>query len=353
MEQIIIYDLPFNAPTLHEIENIIRQAGPIVSPFNRFDQYNFLEYAKERDVHNSQFHALFDLNVTLNVLRLARLKVADQSMRETAALLSLLIITDTIFEISFGMIEYAQRNSESSSCESINLFRAADNVSPSIYADIALNRKTRLIESDLPKIKNNHVSFNPEVHYNWHMHYMGLLGLVVLNKGSGRPVDKVCKYLEWMWSDFVFSAPCILFSLIYLSNKTFKGMFKDIGSGKQDLVLNGIRNAAWDLATVYYWSSRVTETVASENIWIFCTFDKALREIASNLITNCDEQYDIESISYFLSSYWSNESTNRIIDRYCDLNSKAKDPCRRINQVATQKDLLAKIPELERMATEG
>ena len=311
MERIIIYDLPFDAPTLHEIEDIVRQAAPIVSPSSRFDQYSFLEYAKERDIHNSQFHALFDLNVTLNVQRLARLKNADQSMKETAALLSLLIITDTLFEISFGMIEYAQINSESSACEVINLFHVADNVAPNLYADIALNRKSRLLESDLPEIEDSHASFSPVLHYNWHMHYMGLLGLVVLSKGPGRPVDKVCKYLEWMWSDFAFSAPCILFSLIYLSSKTFKGMFKDIGSGKPDLVLNGIRNAAWDLATAHYWSSRVTEAVGSGSIWIFCTFDKALREIATNLLTDCDEQYDLEHISSFVSSYWSSERAPR------------------------------------------
>ena len=97
-------------------------------------------------------------------------------------------------------------------------------------------------------------------------------------------------------------------------------MFKDIGSGKPDLVLNGIRNAAWDLATAHYWSSRVTEAVGSGSIWIFCTFDKALREIATNLLTDCDEQYDLEHISSFVSSYWPSESTNRIMSRYGDLN---------------------------------
>ncbi|MBC7948840.1 MAG: hypothetical protein H7Y42_13205 [Chitinophagaceae bacterium] len=112
-------------------------------------------------------------------------------------------------------------------------------------------------------------------------------------------------------------------------------------------------NAAWDLATAHYWSSRVTEAVGSGSIWIFCTFDKALREIATNLLTDCDEQYDLEHISSFVSSYWPSESTNRIMSRYGDLNRKAKDPCRRINQVATQKDLLAKIPELESLATVG
>jgi hypothetical protein len=348
MLTLIKYKLPYSNSDLLKISDMLRQADPIVTPRADFDPYNFLAYAEQRDIHKNRFSTLLDLNVISDVVRLCGQQEANESMRNTAALLGFLMVTDTLFDIGLAHTEFLQKHSIAIMRDNIHRFHIADNVDPRAYVDIALGRKTRLENSDIPAVNRNSDHFSPDLHYNWHLHYIELLKLSLITCDGCRSLKKLLQFVDWMWKDFMLSAPATMFAIIYLSPKPHGRMLKNSNSKDPDKVLLGIKNAAWDLVVAHFWTARVIESVNTDTLWLFCSFDRALRKIANNLLCPSDMMEQAEAkFDSLLSEYWPSTNASKISSAYKRYMDNARDPTRAIHRVTDQREFLPLVKQFE------
>ncbi len=350
METLIVYNkFPYTNADLMDISKSLHEINPIVTPWIDFDKYDFLSYAEQRDVHNCQFRAVFDLNLISNAIRLCERKALSESMRHTAGLLAFLIVTDTLFDVGPATAELLHKRGGGPANKNLRLFRLADNVNPGAYADIALGRRDRLSKSEVPKLRASPKRFAPEIHYNWHLHYIALLKLALISRNRGSGQSKLMKYLEWMWRDYMFCSTAFAFAAIYLSPNPYGQMMKGTGSHDSERVLAGIRNATWDLVLAHYWAARVRENFNTGKLWIFCSLDKALREIASNLLIDSESDEAVKrKLNAFLSDYWP-AATVPVIMAACDsYMQKRNDANRAFRRIKSQKEFLPFADALEK-----
>lgn len=349
MEEFIVYDLPYSTSDLEQLSKLLRDVDPIIAAWDNdnFDRYKFLFYAEQRDIHHRECRALLDLNIIADVVHLCERRRASESMRRTAALLAFLIVTDTLFDVGPGSTEFLQKHDGELANKNVRLFHLADNVNPRAYADIALGRREALGEADIPSGVPENKPFEPKMHYNWDLHYIALLKLTLISFGRGSGVAKFLEYLEWMWKDFMFSSPSFVFAAIYLSPKPYPKMIKGIGSGNPEQLIAGLRNATWDLVLAHYWAARTRESVSTDRMWIFCTFDKALRDVASNLLIASNSGTGETKFRELLSRFWPARTSPEILHAY-DSYLKRKDaPGRAIKAIKDQRDFLPMIDDLE------
>ncbi|MCF8054819.1 MAG: hypothetical protein K9K75_06385 [Deltaproteobacteria bacterium] len=299
----LLYKLPYSQYDLCKIQDQLRNVDPIIIPWpdTAFDKYDFLSYAEQHDIDKCRFYALLDLNIIINVARLVgpeRPAVADEAMKNTAALLAFLAFTDTQFNTDMAFLEESYQNNITS------LFSLSGKINPKLYADIALGKKDCLEDKELPNIQKHHFDQRkPKLHCNYYLHYIGVLKVIALEKfHRGTKLTKLLELIKWMWSDFIFSAPLLLFSLVFFSPKRMSRMVKNINHNNPDKVLSGAKNAAWDLVYAHYWVARAQENVGKGNLWIFCTYDRALRTIAGALLQKKLSQ--LEELEELVSSFW-------------------------------------------------
>lgn len=347
MEKLILYDLPINQPDLMQVCAMLREENPLVSPWHGFDTYNFLAYMREYELYGSRFKAFLDLNVVSNAVRLCNGQVANNSMRKTAALLAFLLISEVDLEIGLAHTEFLQKSNQELMAKNIHNFHIISSINPSVFVDIALGRKEQINPDDLPKIEFDTTPYVPEMHYNWDLHYIALLKLCHLTIDGRRSSDKFKEYIGWMWSDFMFSATCLTFSLIYLSPKPHAKMFKKQNSKKPDEVILGVKNATWDLVMAHYWVARTFDSKGTNTGWIFSTFDKSLREIARKIL--CDEEDEVvgEKFHRFILEYWPENKAREIENVYYSYINNSNAPSRAVKRNSNQQSFLSMVNELE------
>jgi hypothetical protein len=350
MEQLFMFDFPVSNYDIQKLSEFLRDCDPIVSIWKRtkFDPYDLMSYLREHHIHNNRFFALTDLNIVSNGARLALGKPATDTMRQTAGLMAFMSLSGTTFDVGIAHVERGQRHNSDDLDLHADLFYTADNLHPQILVDIALGRLDLVPDSDKPFVSRTMPVPESTPHENVEIMYIGLLKVCEIYLGGTRSLRGYKALMDWMWSDFMFSTPLFLFAGIFFSHTPHKGMLKGIGSRNLERILRGIRNATWDLSMLHLFASRVVDP--NSDLWILCSLDKGLRDIAKYLVVTGDltpTTYHSRRMN-FLTEYWSDKDALEICTHFDGLQDDSNNPKRRRKQIQEQREFLELIPYLEK-----
>jgi hypothetical protein len=341
LEMLITFDLPINPKYLSRIEKIIKDQDIIRTVYSEdeFDRYSFLEYMKQIYIHKTKIFALLDRNIFIDIISIAskagqRQNNFSKTEKTTSALLAFLQLMDTLIEPNIAILEYIDSGHHKQAEKELALFRAADNVHPKYYVDIALGKSVIIPKKELAHFKETSISYlKGENISRWKLFYGSILKMAILERKGGDTLYKIEEYLKWMYSDYLFISPAIRFCVIYFSAKRFRKMIKSLGSGEKEKIKRGLRNATWDMYLVYYWSEKVYDQNKKNEIWILCTEDKAVKEIAKYIICTITDQKRLDEInkSQFINCLGI-ENGQKVHELYSTLVKKVDNKNRAINK---------------------
>jgi len=185
--------------------------------------------------------------------------------------------------------------------------------------------------------------------HGWKLHYGFTIKLASIEISGGKPSKKIGAFLKWMYTDYIFSASAVVFGLIYFSDKRIAKMVKNLNCGDSDKFIKGIRNAAWDMTVAHYWTKRAIENREKGDLWLLCTEDKALKEIATFMASTYDSDEDLKekSKSLFLNYLGKKEGT-KAYDLYNSFVTNHNNGARRINILKSTKALYPFVEDLEK-----
>jgi hypothetical protein len=343
-------NLPINRHDLIIIQDILRRKDVIrtVFPESQFDQYSFLSYAKEMTLHKTRFCAVLDRNIFSDIIAVINNnhKSVSETQKSACALLAFLQITDTRIEPGIAIYEHVDSGHYKYAEKELSLFRAADNVHPKYYVDIALGRSTVVPNDKLNYAENSDVKdMKGEDSFLWKLIYGITLKMAILETRGGRNFNKIKTLLKWIYTDYLFISPCIVFAIIYFSHKRFSKMIKNIGNSDIEKIRRGLYNATWDMRLVHYWSEKVLTQKGSNQIWLLCTEDKAIKEFSQYILSASDDESKIEA---FFVKCLGEEDGKKIYDYYVALAKDEDNPQRAINSKPRSEEVIdAVIQKLE------
>jgi len=339
---------------LQRIEKMIRDSDTITTilPVERFDKYLLGEYVEETDVEKNKFFALLDRNIYTDIITVAKssgTKPHTPQQKVACALLAFLQLAEVTIEPNMAISEHVDSGHHEEAVAELCLFRAVDNLNPQILIELALGRrngipahmlKRQAVESIEPK--------KGEDFLRWKIHYGFILKMAIIELQGGKPpVEKLKRFLDWVYKEYVFISSAIIFGLVYFSEKRFKGMVKHIGSGDKDKVLRGVRNATWDMTVAYSWSKKAIAEKEDGIFWLLCTEDKALRTIAGSLVVTDDELEQKKKAVF--CEYLGEEKGRQIYDKLVDMDKRRDDDSsRRAYKLGDVSNLYPVVDELEK-----
>ncbi|MCK4629061.1 MAG: hypothetical protein KAT56_08650 [Sedimentisphaerales bacterium] len=353
MNYIAIHNIPVNPIDLEKIEKIIREKDIIRSlyPPSLFNQYFLEDYLKEIHVHNSRFLALFDRNIFTDIVAVAKNSgnKISETQKVACALLAFFQMSDTLIEPCMAISEYIDSGHYDEAVDELSLFRTVDNLDPQILINLALGRINSIPIDSFNLIEKESVEKKYGSDFSrWKLHYGFVLKLVSIEVSGGTPSKKIETFLNWMHTDYIFSAAAIVFGIIYFSNKRIKNMVKNLNSNDVSIFRNGLRNAAWDMTLISHWTQKALNDSKKGVLYLFCTADKALKIIANLTVLSYKSKKDFEENpkSLFLNQF-GKEKGAKVYNIYNSLVARCKDGSRKINKLKSTEALFSIINELE------
>ena len=338
---------------LDEIETIIRERDIIrtVYPSSVFNPYSLGDYLDQIHVHKAIFHAMLDRNILseiISVINNYSEKALSETQRTACALLAYFQISDTLIEPGMAIWELVDSGSHEQARGELALFRAADNLHPQQFIDIALGRINTV------KIHVDQITDEPlekkvgEDFSTWKVHYGLMLKLAILESTGGKWAGKFEAFIDWLYTDYIFSGPAVVFAIICFSQKRFKRMFKKLTCKSRDELLRGIRNVAWDMTIVHYWGQKVMSDRQKGILWLFCTEDKVLKEIANYIVRSYDDRKELETFTKkkFID-YLGLKYGKDLYNKYKSYIDNIEDESRKINKCKSQEKIVMITDELE------
>lgn len=348
MDALIKVTLPFSRADLERIEQRLSACDGIVHFAPEFPRYSIVAYHHDAAIHGHRYRALFDLNILSAALAIARGGAANETMRDVAALMAFLISFDCVVEPGMSAQEYSSLNGEKQTLENIRLFRLADNLHPALYADIACERLERLTPAHLPdSIMQPPDAFQQYIGSAYWQHYAALLKLGALLKSHAEPIDKLESYMRWQRDEFFFGACVTVFAIQALGTQPIKDPLKQSKSRRNSDPLKGVRNAAWDLSMVHYWSERVFHDYKNNVQWLLCSFDANLRELARHIIVSTSLGADVQ-MQRIVRAHWPVRMIDSVVATLSIADIARHDQEREMRVRATKADMPRIIKSLER-----
>lgn len=337
---------------IQRIEKMIRDSDTITTiwPVDIFDRYSLGAYLEET-YGNNKFFALLDRNIFTDIIAVAKssgTKSHTPQQKVACALLAFLQLAEVTIEPNLAINEYVDSGHYDEAVDELRLFRAVDNLDPRILIEIALGRGTEIPASMLnwPAVESVE-SKKGEDFRNWKIHHGFVLKLAIIELQGGKPFEKLKRFLDWVYNEYVFISSAITFGLVYFSEKRFKGMVKHIGSGDKDKVLWGVRNTTWDMTVAYFWSKKAMAEKENGIFWLLCTADKALRTFAGSIVVTGDELEQKKKAVF--CAYLGEEKGGQIYDMLVYMDKRRDDDSsRRAYKLGPVSNLYPVVEELEK-----
>jgi len=338
---------------LQRIEEMIRDSDIITTiwPVDIFDRYSLGAYVKETHVEKNKFFALLDRNIYTDIIAVAKssgTKPHTPQQKVACALLSFLQLAEVTIEPNMAINEHVDSEHYEEALADLRLFRAVDNLDPQILIELALGRRDKIPDSMLNWQEDESVEpKRGEDHLMWKIHRGFILKMAIIDLQGGSPVAKLERFLDWVYEEYIFINTAIIFGLVLFSENRFRGMLKDIGSGNKDKVLQGVRNATWDVTDAYYWSQKALREKKDGIFWLLCTADKALRAVASSLAVTGDELEQKKKAVF--CKYLGNKNGTKINNKLVDMQkTRSGDSSRRQYKLGHASNLYPAVDDLEK-----
>lgn len=256
-----------------------------------------------------------DRNVVSRMAQLGqgRVVTGDEQLRLTAALLGFCQCFDIEVEPSIAYHELAHKQGNSSAWDELPAFRIADSAHALETLAVALGRAAVLRTRGAPP----HPPFAGDLALplrKWRRNYVIAHKIVELEFTALSPLQRALKLLRWMTDDFLFGGPAALTAFVYFAPKSppKKKVFKDLRSTNREAAMAGVKNAAWDMAHLSDFISRVNaEGESGRTRYLFASFDKFLRLIANLSLTHTTV-WNPAGLAGALSAWWPEQDARTL-----------------------------------------
>ncbi len=328
MDQLWAYDLPFPATDLKAIEGLLRGQGVFCTSFPSGDVYSLAFYYQLADLYGTSASIVLDRNVFSRVVDLASGRPAGSDHRIAAAVMAFGQCADMIFQPGLAVHEGLASQPKDVAAHDLALFHAADNLDPSEFVDIALSKTSRL-KSRLDPEKPDDRSISTQSPHLFSLMYPPVLKLGLIQLEGGPMADRMCRFLDWTYSNWYMSAPATVFAAMCFSRCPPRNIFKDLLNRDRSLALKGPRNCAWDLTYVTSWGELLKQQSSENRLYLFCTRDRALRRVADQVLAepHLGDQDIRQKLSETLGV--------GVYEHYVQLAALQDDPLRAINRVGS------------------
>lgn len=292
---------------LHQIEELLR-AERVISFFDRsIDPYQAILFRREQANHGTSTIALFDQNVLNDVIELVRSAVdgdqrpCSERGRFGAALMAFLQAANILIEPSIAIHEKKEH-----ALRDLQLFRCADNVDAELYARLAIGELHRLPAESLPELlplETEH-DFSKKI-TGRSVFRAALLKIACLELQPSEPTDKMAEFLRWSFEDFCIARIPILLACAYFCPGRQSPMITGLRSPDRNRALDKIENALWDVQLIDNWTKRVTKQKVERKLWLLCSRDRAVHNVAGAICHANASPADLERVEIeFFTQYW-------------------------------------------------
>jgi hypothetical protein len=345
----IILNLPISKNDLAAVQHLLRSAGVFCTPFDHtnVDAYSMATYRRESELLGTKSYLLLDRNMFSRVVRLASGEPCDESMRIPAAVMAFAHCANLQIEPNIALYEYGAHGGTDVTIEELAIFRAADNVHLSHYTDVALGRSENLRPVTPREIDREELSNVLSRKLNdWRFEYTALLKLAIIaSTSTSTPSMQFKEFLDWMYQEYFFSRGALSFASLYLSPKREKKMLKRLWSRNRSIALAGIRNAAWDLTLIRFWTRKVDQQDDENELWILCSSDGGVRKIARRIMAGDADPQAV--LLTQLEDDWGSRSGQQLGDLYFRYVADAGEESRAANRGISRAEADALITRLE------
>ena len=349
MIKLVIARPPIPLTDVANLEELVRAAELVYSPLQEFNWSALSTYFQQEHQFGASFHAILDRNVLTQLVQAAKgVRITEPTQKASCALLAFFQVANVLIEPGVGMVEYADSSDSANPADELSYLRAFDNVHPQLVTDLALGRVDRFHPASLDLLPQKPLLYSSGAELNeWRLQYCFALKIAMLERTKASVADKLVSLMEWMWRSFSFGAVALTFAGICFSRK-FSGLLKGIGSSDVEKALKGIRNAAWDLMIVQYFTSHVINRKETDPLYVFCTHDRALRFLAKLITTDDGTANHHDNLAQATFGTLTQAEIEQVHSQYLDLASRTSDPTRDLNRLgATEELLVLKLHELE------
>ena len=320
-----------------KIIKLLEESDPFVlSPSNVKGKYKIDQYRLASVRGDLRLKVLLDNNIFTRILPLAKgdsLEVGSQSDKATGlacAIMSFFIMGGFDIEFTLPLYERAYCKSKSSRGEDLYYFRVADNLHPQVYADVALGKKDCFPSHDLEFAKNMvdkeyppmDCSLFDEIPVHWKHIYIKLLKACAVWKDTQSNMERVKRYIQWVRENSLFIPATESFVLLFFSENRLSKMIKGINSNNKEKLIQGARNAAWDLLYITYWAEKA-EKEQGKTIWFICSNDKVLKKIAESIFIVKSADRD-SFLGGLFEEYWGEKNGMQVLEIYKALENEVK-----------------------------
>jgi hypothetical protein len=337
METIVIHRLPLD---LHDVEAIVSLllSQDVFTPSfitSGMDIYNPLTYAQQRSNSGTETILLADRNVVTRWLALLDGAVAGPEHRVVAAIMAFSQCAGILIEPNIALYEAAARAGSDAANEELRRFRVADNLNPTYWADVALERSAKLSP---PTHHPNLLSIEP-VDFEmplrrWRRNYVIALKVAELELCGGRTESSMRDLLHWVYKDFLIGGPAVILAAYYLApNSDRKGLLKSLRSPDRERAVLGVRNAAWDITLLSDWITKIQEQEGRNQLTLLCSLDRKVVELARLLTEESpDEPTSASTLPIIFESLWGPAAGRRLSALLESYLSNADNPTRQLNR---------------------
>ena len=335
------YTLPIPESDLQAIRLALRAHEVLVPGFDAPDRevYSSTAYLREAAAGRDA-RLLVDRNMFSRWMALTTAPSLTEHHRLAAGLLAFAQSSGILVEPNMALYEGAAASSSEGATRELRLFRRLDESDPQLLADVALGRRGGLDESDLAPAPTE----LPEVDFSqrlkaWRRHYVILLKIATLELDPTLDsLARVSEALNWMHRDFIFTAPATVFAFHYLSPRARrKGLLKGLRSPDRSRAIEGVRNAAWDLALMTEWDRHIRRHGGAV---LIATRDQWVARLV-RLMSRADGlESDEEVLRERLLEVWIQSEVESICDLYSALVTEGDAATRAVNRDPPDVDAL-------------
>ena len=279
-ERTVIWKPQVHDDDLLKVACLLKQEQIFVPTFIE-DPYEASLYIQQEGFHGTHSLLFLDTNILTRVIELAKGAEAKEEHRIPAAVMCFAACARLLALPAAGLYEEALSRPGRDSNLDLAYFHASDNISPQLWCDIALGRKRTLrLQPKLAKFTRHNFA-KPLAGFGFTYPLVLKLALIELQGGSRQ--DKFRQFLDWQFKYWLFSASANLLAVRLFSSTPPRKALKSIRSKDRTVAQAGIKNAANDLAFANAYFDFYKKTNAKNELTVFCSRDKLLREIVEDL----------------------------------------------------------------------
>jgi len=347
------YDEPMEILFFHErleeflvIEKMLSKERLLIDPYN-VESDHPCHLVNYQFFVNTQFNCLLDRNVVSYLIALVQghrveSNKSNDCYRLTSALQAFLNAAGINSEPGLAYLEYVESSGLEKADNELSLFRSADNLNANIYLDIALGLRDSVDQTEVNKFETGELKSRdyPQRLHHFESNIVFLKKALSLKAKGLSDYNTMLELLDWIYKDYMFSAPAFHFLSIYFSSQKISKMLKSHS-------VVGIRNATWDLCFLQYLITLVKKSKNTQ--WLFSTFDKAIKTTANLAFKKVNESKSdyLKRLENLYAKMWGKKDGygKKLLERYENFVNSIDDTERKMVKFNGSKDYVLKLRE--------